>query len=374
VELAIEELLNERNRRQKFQERYSSLDGGELTSRTFSFHLLEEISPDGNIYLQVTTEGIHLYAGMLGYNIEDAQVANEVVLQYQIARGRLNDAVQTAREAEFRSIQLEQPIQSLIHTAQRDIRQVDWLQHALRYLADAREHIHQRLQTEKQILNALEERFIVAGHEDIPHLATLKNQINRCIERHMKLHHTVMLANPEYLSQQLQQSFTIKPFCRLPEMDREILQPALRARIGELDEALDHLIRSVARTKQPQIFTLKTAIDKFLAPIRQAKPETVEVDMPELVEIPPEVAFTEDDDANLRLLLDELPSTTLLSAALQEAAKQGLPRSSQQLLVLDALRNYGTDDGSESYEVSRTNSFFEFSGFYGDDLILKKIT
>jgi len=137
---------------------------------------------------------------------------------------------------------------------------------------------------------------------------------------------------------------------------------------------VDHFVRLIARTRQPTVFTLRTAIDRFLAPIRQTKAETVEVDMPELVEIAPEVAFSEDDDANLRLLLDELPTSTLLSAALQEATRQGLPRSSQKLLVLQTLLNYGADDGSESYEVKRSGSSFEFPGFYGDDLLLEKLS
>lgn len=374
VELAIEELLNERNRRQKFQERYSTIEEGELIARTFNFHLLEEVSPDGNIYLQVTTEGIHLYAGMLGYNIEDAQVANEVVLQYQIARGRLNDAVQTAREAEFRSIQLEQQIQALIHAAQRDIRQVNWLQHALSYLADAREHINQRLQTEKQILNALEEKFVVAGLEDLPHLATLKNQVNRCIERHMKLHYTVMAANPEYLSQQLQQSFTVRPFSRLPEIDREVLQPALKMAISDLDGATDCFVRSIGRLRQPQVFTLRTALDRFLAPIRQPRPDEVDPELPELTEISTDLPiFNDDDNDNVRLLMDDLPPGTLLSAALQEAARQGLPRTTLHLLVLDALRNFGAEDGAESYLVERAGASFDVSGFHGDDLVLKGV-
>jgi hypothetical protein len=373
VSLAIEELLNERNRRQKFQENYSSLEEGKIISRTFSFHLLEEVSPDGNIYLQVTNEGIHLYAGMLGYNIEDAQIASEVVLHYQISRGRLNDAVQTAREAEFRSIQLEQHIQSLIHAAQRDIRQVDWFRDALNYLKDARGHINQRLQTEKQILNAIEDKFAIAGSDDLAQLATLKNQVNACIQRHMRLHHTVMAANPEYLSQQLQQSFIVKPFSRLPEMDREILQPALKLTLIRLGFGMDDLVRSLCRLKQPQVFTLKTAIEKLLAPIRQEKCETVNIEMPDLFEIPPEPpVFSEEDDTNVALLLADVQKEITLSGLLLNAQQQSLPRSTQQLLVLDALRNFGADDGSESYPVNLAETEFHIVPFSGNDLILAK--
>lgn len=46
-----------------------------------------------------TTEGINLYAGMLDYPVEDAQIADEAVLHAQVQRGRLHDAVQTARRA-----------------------------------------------------------------------------------------------------------------------------------------------------------------------------------------------------------------------------------------------------------------------------------
>jgi len=56
VELVIEGLLNESERRQKFKEIYSAVENSGVIRRTFSFNLLQEVSPDGNYYLQVTNE------------------------------------------------------------------------------------------------------------------------------------------------------------------------------------------------------------------------------------------------------------------------------------------------------------------------------
>ncbi len=110
IRLVVDELLNERGRRSAFRESYLAIDRDRVVRRHLDFHLLQEHSAqDGSIVLKATTEAINLYAGMLEYPVEDAQIAEEAVLRSQVSRGRIADAVQTARRARLRSTALSQP-------------------------------------------------------------------------------------------------------------------------------------------------------------------------------------------------------------------------------------------------------------------------
>jgi hypothetical protein len=371
VEIVIEGLLNEGERRQAFRESYASVETGEVIWREFSFNLLEEFSPDGNIYLRVTVEGIHLYTGMLGYNIEDAQVANEVVLQYQISRGRLNDAVQTAREAEFRSVQYEAQIAGLLHAAKRDIHQVDWVKDALTAIKSAREHIMQRLNIEKQILDAIEEKYESARQEELQQLTALTQQVNRCMVRHMRLHNLLISANPDYLDEQLQQGFTVRGFNPLPNIDKEVFQPSLLLTLGRLQKSTNGILRAFFPPCPPHLISLEHLIEKLTAPIREDRPPALNVEKPELNEIETEQGpFSEADEENVKLILGDATRPIKLSELLNFAGQESMPVSTQRLLVLDALRNFGAGEDESNYQVERTGTRFESNNFHGDDLRL----
>ena len=372
VEIVIEGLLNDTERRQAFREPYASVENEGITWREFTFNLLEEISPDDNIYLRVTIEGIHLYTGMLGFNIEDAQVANEIVLQYQISRGRLSDAVQTAREAEFRSIQYDAQIQGLLNAAKRDIRQVNWVKDALSAIGAARDHILQRLKIEKQILDAIEEKYESAEMEEIQQLTALKQQVNRCMVRHMQLHKLLISVNPDYLDEQLQQAFKISGFNPLPNIDKEILQPALLFTVRQLKGSTTGILRSFAPPQPPRLLSLELLIEKLTAPIREDKPHVLDTRTPELDEIETDKGpFSVEDEENVKLLLQETSGPTRLSRVLEFARQESMPLSTQRLLVLDVLRNFGAEDGEAGYPVRLADEKFKSANFEGHDLTLE---
>lgn len=371
VELVIEGLLNDTERRQAFKEAYASVESRNILWRTFSFNLLEEFSPDGNVYLRVTVEGIHLYTGMLGYNIEDAQVASEIVLQYQISRGRLSDAVQTAKEAEIRSIQYDTKIQGLLNAAKRDIHQVDWIKDALDSISDARDHILQRLSLEKQIIEVIEEKYISAEVGEYQQLTELKKQVNRCMSRHMDLHRLLISVNPEYLDEQLQQGFKVRGFNRLPDMDKEVFQPALLFTIGQLTDVTKEIFRSYSLPIPPHLLSLELLIEKLTAPIRDDKPAVADTANPELAEInTEEELFSEADVENIQLLQQETKGAIRLSHMIEMAQEANMPLSTQRLLVLDALRNFGAESEA-SYTVKLAGCNFKNHQFIGDDLILE---
>ena len=82
-------LLNESERRRAFSETVRVVEGGNYMSREVCFHYLQQvIGANDEPLFRATVEGINLYTGTLGLDVEDAHAANAAVLRYQIGRGR----------------------------------------------------------------------------------------------------------------------------------------------------------------------------------------------------------------------------------------------------------------------------------------------
>jgi hypothetical protein len=121
VGMILDALLNERGRRQQFIERYAALGGGGVSWREFSYRLLEETQTEqGERVFRASSEAINLYTEMLGYNLEDAAEADLAVLRYQSQRGRLDDAIQTARQHQIRAKAYAETIRLRLELARRD--------------------------------------------------------------------------------------------------------------------------------------------------------------------------------------------------------------------------------------------------------------
>ena len=93
-------LMNEEERRRAFREEMLVVENGVQVSKEVSFHYLQQVlGPNDEPLYRATVEGINLYTGTLGLDVEDAHAANAAVLKYQIGRGRFREAVATARQA-----------------------------------------------------------------------------------------------------------------------------------------------------------------------------------------------------------------------------------------------------------------------------------
>jgi hypothetical protein len=127
VDLALAALLNDRERRQQFVEPYAALDDGSVVWREFAFRLLEErqLPESDERVFRASSEAINLYTEMLGYNLEDAAHADLAVLKYQSERGRLDDAIRTARQAQIRGKAYAERIRLALELARRDADQAE---------------------------------------------------------------------------------------------------------------------------------------------------------------------------------------------------------------------------------------------------------
>lgn len=375
AEVILEALLNESGRRQAFREPYLALTPERVSHKLLEFHLLRERQlPDGSTIVEPTTQAINLYAGMLEYEVEDAQAAEEAVLRSQVRRGRLEDAVRTAKRARLRSIEYEQKLVGFLETTRRDIGQVDWVDTALVMIDEAREHISERLEVEREILAAVETRLeINASANAGVQLAVLKDTLNECLTRHAKLHQRLIRANADYLVEHDRQAFRPHLATPLPDLEVQVLNVALEAPTAALANLVDRLLGYFQAPRSPPVFRLSTLIERLLNP-RRTEVGDYDTASPELeeVEAPPPV-FDEDDQRRVAELFTKIDGEQRLSELLSDARARGYPSSTLRLLVLEVLSAFDPEATNTPVEVELVDEWLGDPVFRGDELLVRRV-
>jgi hypothetical protein len=374
ADAVIEALLNEPERRQAFEERYLAVAPDDVQPKMLRFHLLRErLTPDGHTVIVATTEGINLYAGMLEYPVEDAQTADEAVLRSQVRRGRIDDAVQTARRARLRSIEYEQKILGILETTRRDVHQVDWIRDVLGMIDDARQHISDRLGTEREILGAVESRLegdVDAGAGG--QLASLRDTLTECFGRHMRLHERLIGANAAYLQEQERQAFRPRMLAPLPDLEADVLIPALAIDATRIAEHCDFLLARFQPVRAPSVLRLAHLVTRLLAPRKREAEDPFELGIPDLAPVDePPPPFDEHDRRRVDALLAEVRMPQRLSLLLARARTQGHPLSTLKLLVLEVLSAYDPAATRAPLHVEPFGGPLLDVAFAGDDLTVQ---
>jgi len=377
ADLVIGALLNESGRRQAFDEPYLALDGEQATRKVLSFHLLRErATVEGETLIYATTEAINLYAGMLEYPVEDAQIAEEAVLQAQVRRGRIAEAVRTAQRARLRSIEYEQKIVVTLESTRRDIFQVDWVNDVLALLDNARQHLAERIEVEREIGRAVEVRFDTeAEAEGAVQLVALRDTLFDCINRHLRLHERLIGANATYLKEQERQAFAPPIAEPLPALEAEVLRVALTVPCAELAEHADELLSLIHAPRSPVALRLSQLVDRLLAPRHRIAEEAFSIGEADLEELRLDrPRFSIEDHRAVEALLQDLfaaeePPATL-SALLVEAKECGLSSAQERLLVLRVLGAYDSVGEGRVLVVERKKGRLDAPAFFGDELHL----
>jgi hypothetical protein len=370
-------LLNEPARRQAFEEPYLQVASDGTSRRVLQFHLLREREvADGSTVIVATVEGINLYAGMLDYPVEDAQVAEEAVLHAQVQRGRIHDAVQTARRARLRSIEYEQKILSLLETVRRDVAQVDWLGDVLELLDAARGHVGERLTVEREIRRAVEKRLDAVSDDSASQLVALRDTLDECIERHVRLHERLIGANRMYLAEHERQAFRPRAAARLPDLEAEVLRSAALVPTGMLAGLVDALLARLQAPNPPALLRLVTLVDRLLAPRRAEHDDPHDLTDPELEELPgPPRHFEEDDWTAVAILLSEARMPTTLGELASLAQRSGLSDAAIRLLALRVLRAFDPQaETRDGLGVRAAGELLQTDRLFGDELVIERAT
>lgn len=333
----LDGLLNERERRRGFSVPYTTFEQGQPRTRNPVFHLLKEVElPTGRIVVRATPEAINVYAGMLEHDIEDEQAAEEAVLRNQIRRGKIAQAVATAKQARLRSIEYEERLTAFLETARRDATQIDWVREVLHTLDEAIAHLSERLDVEREIMTAIEERLDrLAGEPEGVQLAELRRTLHDCRERHLRLHEHLITANRNYLAEQERQVFRPRPLAAIPDLEASVLRIALGLPDTVVHDMGDELLRTLQGPRPPRALNLASLVDALLAPPRQSR-EVYDLSPAELQPLTlRERRFSLEETTAIQEFVGASgPEPVLLSQLIARARERGL---STQLLVLTVL-------------------------------------
>jgi hypothetical protein len=371
----VDFLMNEEERRRAFREEMLVVENGVQVSREVSFHYLHQVlGPNDEPLYRATVEGINLYTGTLGLDVEDAHAANAAVLKYQIGRGRFREAVATARQAVAITTQYEQKVRRALDIARRDITQVNWAAEVLQTLTEAREHLRTRIDADNEILRAVEDHEDDANTHERGHIAELVQHIHECQSRNSALHVLVMDANESWLGEHTRQAFRPRALGVLPDLEASVLRTSLMLAESHLDiETSWQLTAVFLPPTSPSIADGRRLIELLLAPPREHEETDNGLSEPDAEEMAQAAdRFTEQDYRDADTVLETAPANgALISDLLGKARLSGLSETVQTLIYLLALRAYGETEENAEYTVEATDHCFMAEPFWGDNLIVR---
>jgi hypothetical protein len=368
-------LMNEEERRRAFREEMLVVENGVQVSKEVSFHYLQQVlgANDEPLY-RATVEGINLYTGTLGLDVEDAHAANAAVLKYQIGRGRFREAVATARQAVAITIQYEQKVRRALDIARRDITAVNWAAEVLQTLGEARDHLRTRIDADNEILRAVEDHEDDANIQERGHIAELVRHIRECQSRNSALHVLVMDANESWLGEHTRQAFRPRALGVMPDLEASVLRSSLMVAESRLDlETSWQLTAIFLPPSPPCIADGRRLIELLLAPRREYEGANSGLSEPEAEEMTQSAdRFAEQDYRDADTLLESAPADgAFISDLLLKAQLSGLSKSVQTLIYLLALRAYGEAEENPEYRVDPADHCFTGEPFWGDDLVIR---
>jgi hypothetical protein len=374
LERLLGRLRNDADARRPFKLEYTDFAKGEAVRRVLELRLIEErFVSDERTVLRLSNEAVNLFLGALNLEIEDAQAAAEAVIQSQLERGRFDEAVQSAREAKFRSQQWQEKVEQILRSTRRDVFSVDWLEVVPRELREAVEHIDARLRVERLIAEMARERLehLALGSPEARHVALIADLIEDCFDRHLRLHEVLITARSVFFREQERQAFLPRRVTHLPNLFTDALEPLMLAQRREALGVLEEAVPTLLGANAPGVFSLEALITGLLRPRRAETSSSVAVENKvwreadaDLERFPPEIK------AAANAYFQQLPAT--LSELLDRAGQSREPEAVLECLSLQALQAFETAP-SLGLLVRRAERRLEAQGFWGDDLELESI-
>lgn len=333
-EYTVDALLNRGEREAPFTYRISDFTdaAGAHQQRQVQFRLLveQEDAGRGEVVLKATRDAINALVGGLEFDVEDEQVANEVLLERQLAKGAFDAAERAAVRARLLSVSLAEDLLELIKNTRRDLRAVTqkWATVVPERLAAAREHIAGRMEAEHRLLAKVRESLESDDLRVTMAAARIAALLTECSRRHDALHRQVISARGVFLEEQDRQSFRPPALGHLPDLDREILTPLLGLDSETALAVTDRWLSDVTGPRPPKLPRLYRLVYDLWA-VRDATDDDRDLD---------------DDEAG-----DPDPPTIgphVVEAARRAVVRTGLPARLSALLA-HALTDPGLDDPTD---------------------------
>jgi len=371
-------LRNDGDARRPFREEYTCLNGeGEAQRHALEFRLLlDAFHPSGGTVLRPSAEACNLYLRLLDLDVEDAQAALEAVVESQLARGRFDEAVHSARQARIQSVRFRDKVLQILRDTRRDVDRVDWRVEVPRVLNESLTHLERRVAVERGILGAADERLEIMPDEDAGSrraVAQVRDLTRECLLRHAELHEHLIGARNVFLDAQARQAFAPRPSRPLPDLAADVLEPILRMPIVCAGQILERGFTLFVGPRLPVLASLEGLVTWMLQPRRPQPRQEIEVapvdatDLDaELRRYPPEVRAAATE------LLDTAKADAKLSGLLAMARASGASNAVLEVITLLVLMGFATEDRETARVAAESIDGVPLEDplFYGDDLLI----
>jgi hypothetical protein len=353
----IDFLLNRQAHHAKFQyvtSDYSSLER-QHQRREVPFSLLEErddAARDENV-LRATADAINALIGGLNFDVEDEQVATELVLERQLQRNAFDSAVASAERARLLSLSLSDGLDRLIKQTRRDLRMVEgeWASEVPGRLDGARDHIRDRLRAERVLLGKVQEAIASGDPRLLAAARRIADLLTECQRRHEDLHRRVIDARGVFLEEQERQSFRPPASVTLPDPHRQVLLPALELGQEHAVDLAEQFVTYMWGPVAPRLPRLYRLINDLWQQKERAVPEGRGEEEPELGDPPPPLIREES-----------------IAVAIRAVHAVGLPaRLSRLLAACEADAEAGASARRSGGEVLNLAVLWAFSPEEADD-------
>jgi hypothetical protein len=318
----IDFLLNRQEHHAKFQYLTSDYSSAERQHqrREVPFSLLEErddAARDENV-LCATADAINALIGGLNFDVEDEQVATELVLERQLQRNAFDSAVASAERARLLSLSLSDELDRLIKQTRRDLRMVEgkWESEVPGRLDGARDHIRERLRAERALLGKVQDAITSGDPRLLAAARRIADLLTECQRRHEDLHRRVIDARGIFLEEQERQSFRPPASINLPDPHRQVLLPALELGQEHAIALAGQLVTDMWGPVAPRLPRLYRLINDLWQQKDKITPEGRGEEEPEL------------SDPPLPLIREEF-----IAVAIRAVRTFGLPARLSQLLA-----------------------------------------
>lgn len=334
---------------------YSSPDDGHH-QREVPFSLLVEhdhAARDENV-LRATKDAINALIGGLDFDVEDEQVATELVLERQLARNAFDAALKSAERARLLSVGLAEDLDRLIKRTRRDLRVVEeeWATAVPDHLETARQHIRERLNTERHLLAKVREALASADTKLLATALRIAQLLEECQHRHESLHQRVIAARGVFLEEQERQAFRAPALNTMPDPQQQVLLPALD--LGRVDASAltERFLIDMWGPQVPRLPRLYRLVNDLWSRHTRPGAEDRGEEDPELADPPPPLLRPEIIDVAVRAVENVgLPTrlSTLIAACYEdaEAPSPDVRQQGAEVLNLAVLWAFSPEDADD---------------------------
>jgi hypothetical protein len=308
AEHVFDGLTNARDRRARFKVRL--FDPDEPNGIHFEFALLRaEPLPDGTVGYRLTQEAIEVHLSLLAHDPLTATQVSEIIVGEFLKRGLYDHAAAAAERTRTNSIRLAEALRLLMAEARRAILKVMWHHELGPKMEEARDLLDVSIVREGAMLAQLSDTAAdVTDETDRRHLSRIRSLLIDVQTRHRKLIVRIQNTAEEYLQLQAD-TLKLRPLSRLPDLEREILDPLLHAPGSFLRANASNVFGAISGVLSPLVLDLGAAIAAFEPELEDAgaADSTLEFDDP----TPPlELPFDEATIARA----EQFARTTIITA------------------------------------------------------------